>query len=139
MLGSSEQQSNPLAQQTILRPSSQVGGNDQRPLNTRPHTGNEAAPGASGDVAVPKPAAAAAAAAARLVDAVSSEVVRKLRLASETETKEDREIVCEEVFCDVTGLVDEAAQVRELGLALRLFWVNASVLAWQLLVIFSCS
>jgi hypothetical protein len=90
-------------------------------------------------VAVSKPAAAAAAAAARLVDAVSSEVVRKLRLASETETKEDREIVCEEVFCDVTGLVDEAAQVRELGLALRLFWVNASVLAWQLLVIFSCS
>ncbi|KAL6752175.1 hypothetical protein V8C86DRAFT_619745 [Haematococcus lacustris] len=53
--------------------------------------------------------------ASALVDALSSEVVRKLRLAGEADSKEDREVVCEEVFCDVTGLLDGSAQAQ-LGL-----------------------
>ncbi len=50
-----------------------------------------------------------------LLEALSSEVVRKLRLAGEADTKDDRDIICEEVFCDVTGLLDETAQVRQRG------------------------
>jgi len=46
-----------------------------------------------------------------IVELVSAEVVRKLRLASEADTVEDREIVCEEVFLDVSGILDEAARV----------------------------
>lgn len=30
--------------------------------------------------------------------------------ATEAENKEDREIVCEEVFCDITGRLDDAAR-----------------------------
>jgi hypothetical protein len=30
--------------------------------------------------------------------------------ATEAETKEDREIICEEVFCDITGQLDFAAK-----------------------------
>lgn len=45
------------------------------------------------------------------VELVANEIVRKLRLASDADTPEDREIVCEEVFCDVTGLLDDAARV----------------------------
>lgn len=41
---------------------------------------------------------------------LSREILRKLRLAVESETKEDREIICEEVFCDVTGLLDTDVQ-----------------------------
>mmetsp|Transcript_34228 Transcript_34228/g.75951 ORF Transcript_34228/g.75951 Transcript_34228/m.75951 type:complete len:538 (-) Transcript_34228:177-1790(-) len=50
-----------------------------------------------------------------LEEALSSEVMRKLRLATEAETKEDREIICEEVFCDITGILDPSVQER-LGL-----------------------
>lgn len=52
----------------------------------------------------------------KLMDAVtiparlSEEVFRKLRLAIDAEAKDDREIVCSEVFADVTGTVDERAQ-----------------------------
>ena len=52
---------------------------------------------------------------AEILDIVCSEVLRKLSLACEADREEDREIVCEEVFCDVTGLLDEAAQVRRLS------------------------
>lgn len=34
------------------------------------------------------------------------------RQATEAESKDDREIVCEEVFCDVTGRLDAAARAR---------------------------
>lgn len=51
-------------------------------------------------------------------EALSREVVRKLRLAAEAETKDDREIICEELFCDITGTLDVHAQER-LGLSLR--------------------
>eukprot|EP00200_Dunaliella_tertiolecta_P015968 CAMPEP_0202422266 /NCGR_PEP_ID=MMETSP1128-20130828/50767_1 /ASSEMBLY_ACC=CAM_ASM_000463 /TAXON_ID=3047 /ORGANISM="Dunaliella tertiolecta, Strain CCMP1320" /LENGTH=671 /DNA_ID=CAMNT_0049030321 /DNA_START=160 /DNA_END=2175 /DNA_ORIENTATION=+ len=47
-----------------------------------------------------------------VVELVSSEVVRKLRLAGEADTAEDREIVAEEVFLDVSGILDEAARVQ---------------------------
>ncbi|GBF87356.1 K-stimulated pyrophosphate-energized sodium pump protein [Raphidocelis subcapitata] len=47
-----------------------------------------------------------------LEEVVSREIIRKLRLATEAENKEDREIVCEEVFCDVTGRLDDAARER---------------------------
>jgi hypothetical protein len=30
--------------------------------------------------------------------------------ATEAETKEDREIICEEVFCDITGQLDFVAK-----------------------------
>eukprot|EP00955_Chlamydomonas_euryale_P037261 350700-Chlamydomonas_euryale.AAC.8 len=45
-------------------------------------------------------------------DALSREVVRKLRLAAEADTKDDREIICEELFCDITGTLDAHSQVR---------------------------
>lgn len=47
-----------------------------------------------------------------LEEVVSREIIRKLSLATEAENKEDREIVCEEVFCDITGKLDEAARER---------------------------
>lgn len=45
-------------------------------------------------------------------EALSREVIRKLKLAAEAETKDDREIICEELFCDITGTLDTHAQVR---------------------------
>eukprot|EP00775_Hariotina_reticulata_P006052 gene6052-6290_t len=45
-------------------------------------------------------------------DVLSQEILRKLRLATEAETKEDREIICEEVFCDITGQLDFIAKER---------------------------
>eukprot|EP00879_Flechtneria_rotunda_P004592 GHRR01004847.1.p1 GENE.GHRR01004847.1~~GHRR01004847.1.p1 ORF type:complete len:391 (+),score=116.64 GHRR01004847.1:737-1909(+) len=45
-------------------------------------------------------------------DVLSQEILRKLRLATEAETKEDREIICEEVFCDITGQLDSVAKER---------------------------
>ena len=44
-------------------------------------------------------------------EALSREVIRKLKLAAEAETKDDREIICEELFCDITGTLDTHAQV----------------------------
>lgn len=46
------------------------------------------------------------------MEVLSQEILRKLRLATEAETKEDREIICEEVFCDITGQLDFAAKER---------------------------
>eukprot|EP00878_Enallax_costatus_P038812 GHUV01044284.1.p1 GENE.GHUV01044284.1~~GHUV01044284.1.p1 ORF type:complete len:138 (+),score=22.43 GHUV01044284.1:337-750(+) len=43
---------------------------------------------------------------------LSQEILRKLRLATEAETKEDREIICEEVFCDISGQLEQAAKER---------------------------
>lgn len=41
----------------------------------------------------------------------ASAIVSLLLLqATEAETKEDREIICEEVFCDITGQLDFAAK-----------------------------
>ncbi|KAG1674719.1 hypothetical protein FOA52_013554 [Chlamydomonas sp. UWO 241] len=45
-------------------------------------------------------------------EALNREVIRKLRLATEAETKEDREIICEELFCDITGTLDANSQER---------------------------
>ncbi|WIA11477.1 hypothetical protein OEZ85_011591 [Tetradesmus obliquus] len=45
-------------------------------------------------------------------DVLSQEILRKLKLATEAETKEDREIICEEVFCDITGQLDFIAKER---------------------------
>ncbi|GMH38571.1 hypothetical protein BSKO_06455 [Bryopsis sp. KO-2023] len=45
-----------------------------------------------------------------LEERLSREVLRKLRLASESVVREDRETVCEEVFGDVTGTVDACAR-----------------------------
>lgn len=45
-------------------------------------------------------------------EVLSQEILRKLRLATEAETKEDREIICEEVFCDITGQLDLVAKER---------------------------
>lgn len=45
-----------------------------------------------------------------LKDRLSSEVLRKLRLASESVVREDRETVCKEVFGDVTGTLDSRAR-----------------------------
>ncbi|GAX79539.1 hypothetical protein CEUSTIGMA_g6980.t1 [Chlamydomonas eustigma] len=48
-------------------------------------------------------------------EALDAEVIRKLQLASEAETKEDREMICEELFCDITGALNLQSQER-LGL-----------------------
>lgn len=39
-----------------------------------------------------------------------SEVQRKLELAASSEEKEDRDIVCGEVFADITGELNDAAR-----------------------------
>jgi hypothetical protein len=41
------------------------------------------------------------------------EVRRKLHLALETTNKHDRDVVCAEVFADVTGRLNAPLQVRE--------------------------
>ncbi|KAK9805743.1 hypothetical protein WJX73_004906 [Symbiochloris irregularis] len=43
---------------------------------------------------------------------LSREVLRKLRLATEAEDKDDREIICGEVFADVTGSLDDLAREK---------------------------
>lgn len=35
--------------------------------------------------------------------------------ATEAETKEDREIICEEVFCDITGQLDYVAKGQQVA------------------------
>lgn len=48
--------------------------------------------------------------AAAVQERLSKEVVRKLRLATNAEEKEDRDIVCSEVFADITGELNAAAR-----------------------------
>lgn len=48
--------------------------------------------------------------AAAVQERLAKEVLRKLRLATEAEEKEDRDIVCSEVFADITGELNAAAQ-----------------------------
>lgn len=72
----------------------------------QPQTGPTAAPHRRASAG-----SAGGSAAALAVHHLSSEVIRKLRLAGSAETNEDRAIVCEEVFGDVTGLLDAVAQV----------------------------
>ncbi|KAL4424031.1 hypothetical protein ABPG75_001332 [Micractinium tetrahymenae] len=50
------------------------------------------------------------AAAAAVQRRLSAEVLRKLRLAAESEDKDDRDIVAAEVFADVTGELNSAAR-----------------------------
>jgi len=53
--------------------------------------------------------------------------------ATEAENKEDREIVCEEVFCDITGRLDEDARgERWLGGRRLLGWLGWLVVYWGL-------
>ena len=48
--------------------------------------------------------------AAAVQERLAKEVLRKLRLATEAEEKEDRDIVCSEVFADITGELNAAAR-----------------------------
>lgn len=48
--------------------------------------------------------------AAAVQERLGNEVLRKLRLATNAEEKEDRDIVCSEVFADITGELNEAAR-----------------------------
>lgn len=41
---------------------------------------------------------------------LASEVLRKLSLAASADSKEDRDIICSEVFADITGDLNSAAQ-----------------------------
>lgn len=41
---------------------------------------------------------------------LSKEIIRKLELATQAEQKEDRDIVCSEVFADITGTLNAAAR-----------------------------
>lgn len=50
------------------------------------------------------------AAAAAVQRRLAAEVLRKLRLAAESEDKDDRDIVAAEVFADVTGELNSAAR-----------------------------
>ncbi len=58
-------------------------------------------------VAHPPPSASAADAVCRRLTA---EVQRKLRLATEAEEKDDRDVICAEVFADVTGELNRSAR-----------------------------
>ncbi|KAG2493564.1 hypothetical protein HYH03_008378 [Edaphochlamys debaryana] len=55
-------------------------------------------------------AAEASASAASVAEAVSREVIRKLRLAVSAGSTEDRHVVCEELFADITCPLDAAAE-----------------------------
>jgi len=48
--------------------------------------------------------------AAAVQERLAREVLRKLRLATTAEEKEDRDIVCSEVFADITGELNDAAR-----------------------------
>lgn len=58
----------------------------------------------------PGEAGASTAAAAAVQRRLAAEVLRKLRLAAESEDKDDRDIVAAEVFADVTGELNSAAR-----------------------------
>ncbi|KDD73165.1 hypothetical protein H632_c2467p0, partial [Helicosporidium sp. ATCC 50920] len=66
-------------------------------------------------------AADAAAVQARL----TSEVLRKVRLATQAEQKEDRDIICSEVFADITGDLSGAARESTGSLYVRWYEVLA--------------
>jgi hypothetical protein len=48
--------------------------------------------------------------AAAVQERLAKEVLRKLQLATDAEEKEDRDIVCSEVFADITGELNTAAR-----------------------------
>ena len=52
---------------------------------------------------------------AAVQERLAREVLRKLQLASDAEHKEDRDIVCSEVFADITGELDRAATGEDRG------------------------
>lgn len=59
---------------------------------------------------------------------LAREVLRKLRLAAdEAEEKEDRDIICSEVFADITGDLSGAARGASLFICLLLLLVFASI------------
>jgi hypothetical protein len=68
--------------------------------------GGSGGTGGGGCAAADAPSVAAAA----VQDRLASEVLRKLRLATEAEEKDDRDIICAEVFADVTGELNSAAR-----------------------------
>ncbi|GLI63685.1 hypothetical protein VaNZ11_006684 [Volvox africanus] len=53
-----------------------------------------------------------------MLEHVSREVIRKLRLAASAGNAEDRHVVCEELFADITCALDASAQVALLGPAM---------------------
>jgi hypothetical protein len=57
----------------------------------------------------PRPSSSSGVAAA-VQERLAQEVLRKLRLATAAEEKEDRDIVCSEVFADITGELSPAAR-----------------------------
>ena len=70
----------------------------------------------SGSAAPPAAAATVAAAtgggmgASPVQQRLAAEVLRKLQLATEAEEKDDRDVICAEVFADVTGDLNSAAR-----------------------------
>ncbi|CAL8466912.1 g6448 [Coccomyxa elongata] len=54
----------------------------------------------------------------KITERLAREVLRKLRLAVEADRKEDREIICGEVFTDLTGTLDDLAK-EELEITLE--------------------
>ncbi|PSC73443.1 K(+)-stimulated pyrophosphate-energized sodium pump [Micractinium conductrix] len=74
-------------------------------------SGSGGGAGAGSAAAAPAaPSATATAAAAAVQSRLAAEVLRKLRLATQAEDKDDRDIVCAEVFADVTGELNAAAK-----------------------------
>ena len=55
-------------------------------------------------------ARSSSAVAAAVQERLAKEVLRKLHLATDAEEKEDRDIVCSEVFADITGELNTAAR-----------------------------
>jgi hypothetical protein len=51
--------------------------------------------------------------AAAVQERLAKEVLRKLHLATDAEEKEDRDIVCSEVFADITGQLNRAARGKK--------------------------
>ena len=62
--------------------------------------------------------------AAAVQERLAKEVLRKLRLATEAEEKEDRDIVCSEVFADITGELNAAARGKFYFYFLHHFLIN---------------
>lgn len=48
--------------------------------------------------------------AAAVQQRLAAEVLRKLQLACEAEEKDDRDVICAEVFADVTGELNRSAR-----------------------------
>ncbi|KXZ45706.1 hypothetical protein GPECTOR_51g691 [Gonium pectorale] len=109
----------------VIKPALNKGGGSHGSASSSSGGGGVAGAGARGvNGGVHRPATAAGATTAPLhslepgnsmVEMVSREVIRKLRLAASAGSAEDRHVVCEELFADITCALDAAARAALLA------------------------